>query len=493
MGRSSSIIEKTPQQKGLSLKWKWALGSVVGVFLIFIIFTWFVMQAFATQMMSTERHQVTSSLNAVTNRLQNINASQLLPTKIDQVLQPDSKDFNDVVNDPVLQQVARKDYTIRVYDQKHNQVYPVGDQPTPFHETNKRIVRVERIKGTKMLVGHQELRDANHKIIGHVVIENHLTAYHKTFNRVYSIITILIILGIFLIALWGYWLAGFFLRPMDSIKKTVDTINRDPQAQVRVSTDGRKPDELTDLSNLLNDMLDKMQRFILQQHQFVEDVSHELRTPVAIVKGHMELLSRWGKDDPKILDESISASLQEISRMEGLVSEMLDLTRADQVELTFREGDTDAKELINGIYTNFKMIHPDFTFRIDDDLKGPTIVNMNRDHLEQILIILSDNAVKYSQERREIHFAASRSGKLVELAVQDFGEGISPEDASRVFDRFYRVDKARSRKQGGNGLGLSIAQKLVEGYGGKIQLESAIGQGSIFRITLPIKNQDKNK
>jgi signal transduction histidine kinase len=118
---------------------------------------------------------------------------------------------------------------------------------------------------------------------------------------------------------------------------------------------------------------------------------------------------------------------------------------------------------------------------------------MNRDHLEQILIILSDNAVKYSQERREIHFAASRSGKLVELAVQDFGEGISPEDASRVFDRFYRVDKARSRKQGGNGLGLSIAQKLVEGYGCKIQLESAIGQGSIFRITLPIKNQDKNK
>ncbi len=73
--------------------------------------------------------------------------------------------------------------------------------------------------------------------------------------------------------------------------------------------------------------------------------------------------------------------------------------------------------------------------------------------------------------------------------MQDFGEGISPEDAARVFDRFYRVDKARSRKQGGNGLGLSIAQKLVEGYGGKIELESAIGQGSIFRITLPIKQE----
>ena len=492
MDRQSSVIKKTPQRRGLSLKWKWALGSVAGVFLIFIIFTWFVMQAFATQMMDTEKQQVSNSLNAVTNRLEHINESQMLPAEIDKLLRPDSTNFDQVVNDPVLQQIARKDYTVRVYNENGAQIYPEKGNKIAFHETKKRVIKTERVQGVKMLVGREELRDDNHQIIGHVTVENHLTSYHKTFNRVYAIIAILIVLGLFLIALWGYWLSGFFLRPIDNIKRTVDTINRDPQAQVRVINEERTPDELTDLSNLLNTMLDRMQRFILQQHQFVEDVSHELRTPVAIVKGHMELLNRWGKDDPKVLDESITASLKEINRMEVLVSEMLDLTRADQVELTFRDGDTDAQELINGIYTNFKMIHPDFTFLIDDDLKGPTIVNMNRDHLEQILIILSDNAVKYSQDRKEIHFAASRSGNVVELAVQDFREGINPEDASHVFDRFYRVDKARSRKQGGNGLGLSIAQKLVEGYGGHIQLESAIGQGSIFRITLPIKQKDQN-
>jgi signal transduction histidine kinase len=232
-----------------------------------------------------------------------------------------------------------------------------------------------------------------------------------------------------------------------------------------------------------------MQRFITQQQRFVEDVSHELRTPVAIVKGHMELLNRWGKDDPKILDESIQASLKEMQRMQGLVQEMLDLTRADQVELTFKDGHTDAKEVINSVYHNYELIYPDFKFVLDDTLKSATWLNMSRDHFEQILIILTDNSVKYSQDRKEIHFSASKSGSNLEVAIQDFGEGISSEDAQHVFDRFYRVDKARSRKQGGNGLGLSIAQKLVEGYGGTIALESALGQGTIFRVTLPIQEE----
>ena len=489
MGSETSIIKETPQRKGLSLKWKWALGSAAGVFLIFIIFAWFMIQAFSTQMLKTERQQVSSSLEVVTTRLQNLDESKLLPANVDDMLRPKSNDLDKVVNDPVLQQITRQDYTVRVYNANGAQVYPIGGQGVAFRKVTHQEITLQHDHGPAMLVGRQELRNTADKVIGYVVIENHLTSYHATFNRVYMIIVILIGLGLFLVALWGYWLSDYLLRPVNNIKRVVDEIQSDPQSQARVVNEDRKPDELTDLSDLLNDMLNRMQRFILQQHQFVEDVSHELRTPVAIVKGHMELLNRWGKDAPKILDESITASLQEMRRMEGLVSEMLDLTRADQVELTFRDGDTDVKDMINGIYMNFQMIHPDFTFGLDDDLKGPTIVNMNRDHLEQILIILSDNAVKYSQNRKEIHFAASRSGNMVELAVQDFGEGISPEDAARVFDRFYRVDKARSRKQGGNGLGLSIAQKLVEGYGGHIELESAIGQGSIFRITLPIKQQ----
>ena len=234
-----------------------------------------------------------------------------------------------------------------------------------------------------------------------------------------------------------------------------------------------------------------MQRYIDQQQQFVGDVSHELRTPVAIIQGHMELLNRWGKDDPEVLNESIQASLAETKRMKSLVQEMLDLSRAEQVEIDFRNQVTDIKMVVNQVFNNFKMIHPDFTFSLDDDLRKPTYVSMFRDHLEQVLIILMDNAVKYSQTRKEVHVSLSEDGRNAQVSVQDFGEGIAPENMDRVFNRFYRVDKARSREKGGNGLGLSIAKRLVEGYNGHVSVESSLGHGSIFQISLHILNDQE--
>jgi signal transduction histidine kinase len=178
--------------------------------------------------------------------------------------------------------------------------------------------------------------------------------------------------------------------------------------------------------------------------------------------------------------------MQETKRMNNLVKEMLDLSRAEQVDIQFRDATTVVNDVVNQVYNDFKMIHPDFVFMLDDDLHRPVKVRMHRDHLEQVLIILCDNAIKYSTERKEVHITLSKSLDAVEIAVQDFGEGIAPDETKKVFDRFYRVDKARSRKKGGNGLGLAIAKRLVEGYHGTISLESSLGYGSVFRVTLPI-------
>ncbi|WP_311407084.1 sensor histidine kinase, partial [Liquorilactobacillus uvarum] len=300
----------------------------------------------------------------------------------------------------------------------------------------------------------------NHKLRGYIQVTNRLVEYDAARNKLLLIFLVFGLTAVLASSLLGYVLSLWLLRPIGDINKTIDKINEaedgDPVANIRVPA-LRYNDELSNLGNLFNNMLDQMQRYIEQQQQFVEDVSHELRTPVAIIQGHLELLNRWGKDDPEVLSESISASLQEINRMKSLVQEMLDLSRAEQVEIHFGKEITDAREVVLQVFNNFKMIKPDFAFVLDDDLNESTAVRMYRNHLEQVLIILLDNAVKYSTKREEIHLSVAKNARYVDIAVQDFGEGISQENIKRVFNRFYRVDKARSRDKGGNGLGLSIA------------------------------------
>ncbi|MGL5886089.1 MAG: sensor histidine kinase, partial [Bombilactobacillus sp.] len=227
--------------------------------------------------------------------------------------------------------------------------------------------------------------------------------------------------------------------------------------------------------------------------EFVEDVSHELRTPVAVIEGHLKLLQRWGKDDPQVLEESINASVSEIDRMKKLIQEMLDLTRAEQIEVNYVKETTQANETIQQAYNDFVMLHPDFQISLDDTIPPHTLAQIYRNHLMQILVILLDNAVKYSQDRKEINLSVSTESNMLTIAVQDFGVGIASKDLERIFNRFYRVDKARSRQSGGNGLGLSIAKKIVEMYKGTITAESALGSGTIFRINLPLASSKNNK
>jgi len=199
------------------------------------------------------------------------------------------------------------------------------------------------------------------------------------------------------------------------------------------------------------------------------------------------LLERWGKDDPQILEESIHASLQETDRMKHLIQEMLDLTRAEQVDMQFPDKVSDVNEVLIRTVNDMKMIHKDFTINLDiTDLKPDTIIRMYRNHLEQLLIILIDNAIKYSTNRKEVNVSASTENKSVIIAVQDFGEGIDSVEQEKIFNRFYRVDKARTREKGGNGLGLSIAKKLTESYHGTIGVTSILGTGSTFRLKFPL-------
>ncbi|MEC0212463.1 HAMP domain-containing histidine kinase [Paenibacillus ehimensis] len=310
----------------------------------------------------------------------------------------------------------------------------------------------------------------------------------ETFDELKGMVTLVMILGgvgaILLSGLGGLLLAGRLLKPVQSIADTMRRIQRNG-LQERVPFYDNK-DEISALAHVFNEMMDQLETSFRKQKQFVEDASHELRTPIAIISGHLSMLNRWGKHDPVLVDESLRASLEELERLKGLVQELLELTRAEHASPGEAAEVFDLGETIARIVKNVSVVHPEFEITTDvEALKGVKI-RLVPNHIKQILLILLDNAVKYSLERNKIHVSAVMvEDRMLRIVIRDYGMGIPKEEVEHVFDRFYRVDKARSRKRGGSGLGLSIAKRLVEKYHGDIRLESEENQGTTVTVQLP--------
>lgn len=336
------------------------------------------------------------------------------------------------------------------------------------------------------------LSNKSRVLIGYLSITNRLVNLQQLKQELNQLALITIFMsGIFAVVL-GYLLSYQMTKPIKKIQEIISSISEENISTKRIKV-SEKNDEFAIVSEHFNELLDKISFYIEQQKHFVEDVSHELRTPVAIVEGHLKLLNRWGKDDPEVLEESLQASLVELQRMKTLVQEMLDLSRAPQVKEQYKDATTNVTEVAKQVVHNFRVLYPEFTFTFDDDLKRDLWIPIYLNHLEQVVIILMDNAVKYSLDRKEIILSLSKGEEHVEIAVQDFGMGMTEEDRKKVFSRFYRVDKARSRERGGNGLGLSIAKELIESYDGEISVTTLLNHGSIFKITLPLTKKDKGK
>ena len=502
--------EKNGNRSFFSLKAKWSIGTGIGVLVIFAVFSVMLFQSFSSLLMNQEKQYAEDSLRTAIGKLAD-NEGEL--TKQDVVkslsLKITPSDNQNLYTNSVYTSLTRENIGISVYNLSGDLVFASRNVPVKFSSGSYQESRLAKgnsflkIKETLAASGKEQEEKGTIAIatvfgdihdIGKNIVKAMLENYDRTRQRLVIIFLVFGLTAAFALALLAYGLSSWLLRPVDDIHDVIGKITQGDEsealANVRVPEYNYK-DELVELSEMFNGMLDRMERYVEQQQQFVEDVSHELRTPVAIIQGHLEMLNRWGKDDPKVLDNSIKASLQEINRMKSLVQEMLDLSRAEQVEIQFANEVTDVKEVGMLVYSNFKMIHPEFTFVMDCDLKEATKVQIYRNHLEQILIILMDNAVKYSTNRPEVHMSLAKTSRYAQIVVQDFGEGISQENASKIFDRFYRVDKARSRDKGGNGLGLAIAHRLIEGYHGKMTVESVLGQGSVFRISLPLIREEE--
>ena len=277
------------------------------------------------------------------------------------------------------------------------------------------------------------------------------------------------------------------LAPIHDIASMAETLS-DSNLSNRINIAGTK-NELKDLAMVINKMLDRIERSYNSQKQFVSDASHELRTPISVIRGYTDMLKRWGKDDPEVLDEGITAISQETEGMKELVESLLFLARHDKKTLMMEISSFDPTELIREIRKEEMMVHTEYQFDIQQ-LTEMTI-EADRNMLKQVIRILCDNAVKYSEPGTTITLSCNRNQEGgCDISVKDEGQGISEEDLPKIFDRFYRSDKARKKETGGHGLGLSIARIIVVAHSGRIRVRSKPGCGTTFTVMLPAKRTD---
>ncbi|MFN3420450.1 MAG: sensor histidine kinase [Armatimonadota bacterium] len=235
--------------------------------------------------------------------------------------------------------------------------------------------------------------------------------------------------------------------------------------------------------------LTELKRLERIRKDFVANVSHELRTPIATLKSLAEALLMGGKDDPEVMENFLQAIVDESERMARLIDNLLELARieAGQWEQQWRK--VSVADTIRQIVERFSPAAAQKGLAIVVSVPDELSVNTDADALMQILSNLVDNAVKYTMQG-EIAIKAERvetaDGEWIVISVRDTGIGIPQEHLPRIFERFYRVDKARSRQLGGFGLGLSIAKHLTESLGGKITVQSQVGKGSTFSVWLPV-------
>ena len=246
---------------------------------------------------------------------------------------------------------------------------------------------------------------------------------------------------------------------------------------------------------VLHDVTEQ-QRIELERRQFVSNVSHELRTPLTSVKSYVDALQEGAIDDPEVARNFLAVAQDETTRMIHMINDLLELSRMDSGTMKLETEYVNVGELFNYILNRFDMIianddKPEKYYTIKREIPKVQIwVELDTSKFTQVIDNIMNNAIKYSPDGGVVTARMIDNQKEVVLSITDQGLGIPKKDSGHIFDRFFRVDKARSRAQGGTGLGLAISKEIIERFGGRIWVESAEGQGSTFSISLPYEPYD---
>jgi signal transduction histidine kinase len=350
----------------------------------------------------------------------------------------------------------------------------------------------------------------NQQVVRIIQVASSLEDVEDALNTLFVILLVTVPSALIVASLGGQFLANKALKPVDRVTQAARLITYQNLNQ-RIEPP-RVKDEIGRLIETFNDMISRLDKSFHQAKQFSADASHELKTPLTILKGEVEVALRKDRT-PQEYREVLRSNLEEINRMSHIVNDLLLLSKADSGDVALTKEEVNLNEVIEDIVSQLRTLARSKEIRIETENHAvDTWILGDALRIRELFLNLIDNAIKYTERGGEVRvrverevrcspLEASEPGEgcegpaeiptshnraLAKVTVSDTGIGISEEDQDRIFDRFYRVDKARSREQGGSGLGLSICKWIVEAHQGEITVESELGRGSSFIVRLPL-------
>lgn len=380
--------------------------------------------------------------------------------------------IEDILNDKNIK-------NINIYDENYKNIYTYNKNYGSQKYSNNIILMLEELILNSTYIHSEQIYENNELYYVNIYYDISFLISQTTY----------IIVFIFLSGIAGLLLfipivsrtSSKLIRPiknMTEITKTISVNNINTRLDIKDTQD-----ELKELSMTFNEMMNRIEEGYKSQQQFVSDASHELRTPIAVMKGYINMLDRWGKNDKAILEESISAIKNETDNMQDLIEKLLFIARSDKQTLVFTKEDFNISEILFEIEKETIMIDNkhEFEFRFLHDAH----VYADKNRVKQAIRILLENAIKFTPEDGKISVYGFLAEEYYAIKIKDSGIGINKKDLSKIFDRLYRAEESRNRQIGGHGLGLSIAKIIILGHKGKIKVKSNIGEGAEFTILLP--------
>ena len=341
-----------------------------------------------------------------------------------------------------------------------------GRPVTVLQRGNLREARVVGPSGTQILVGRDVSRDV------------------AALRRL-AIQIIAISIGILMVGLiGGWWLSRSVLRPihaMSAAAKQFSVKDRSPRINT-VETDT----ELGELGKLLNEAFDRVQSSFDKQQQFAADASHELRTPLAVIQSQVELALKRERA-PQEYVKALSTCGEAGDRLSELVESLLTLARLDSSEPQKEYFEVRLDRLVAKCTDLMRPVAEHAQVTLELEVRSVSVLGDSQ-QLERVILNLLKNSIAYNHPGGSVHLSVNASNKKAELMIRDTGVGIGEEHITRVAERFYRVEKARTRQQGGSGLGLSIAKQIIEAHQGTLEISSVLGEGT--KLTIQIDQSD---